>query len=86
MAKSLTRSASIASIILVLLVLSANMVHAWGDTAHKIICEIASKELNYQARAEVKRLNRLDPDFSTFSDSCTWSLFSLTHYFFRGHY
>ena len=48
MAKSLTRSASIASIILVLLVLSANMVHAWGDTAHKIICEIVSKELNYQ--------------------------------------
>ena len=48
------------------------MVHAWGDTAHKIICEIVSKELNYQARAEVKRLNRLDPDFSTFSDSCTW--------------
>jgi len=63
MAKSLTRSAPIAGIAIILLALSTNSVHAWGDTAHRIICEIAFKELNSQARAEVKRLIRLDPVF-----------------------
>jgi len=72
MVKSLTRSASIVGIILVLLALSANSVLAWGDTAHRIICEIAFKELNSQARDEVKRLIRLDPVFFTFSGSCIW--------------
>jgi len=63
MAKSITRCASLAGIAFVLLALSANSVHAWGDTAHRIICEIAFKELNSQARDEVKRLIRLDPVF-----------------------
>lgn len=72
MAKALTRSAPIAGIAIILLALSANSVLAWGDTAHRIICEIAFKELNSQARAEVKRLIRLDPVFFTFSGSCIW--------------
>jgi S1/P1 Nuclease len=45
---------------------------AWGDLGHKIICEVAFQELNGTARFEVRRLIRLDPDFSFFSDSCTW--------------
>jgi len=72
MAKSLTRSASIAAIIFVHLLLFAHEVHAWGDTAHRIICEIAFKELNSQARAKVNRLIRLDPVYFTFSGSCIW--------------
>lgn len=72
MTKPLTGGTLIANIVLVLFVFSANRVHAWGNTAHKIICEIAFKELNPQARAEVERLIGLDPEFSTFSDSCTW--------------
>ena len=72
MAKALTRSAPIAGIAIILLALSANSVLAWGDTAHRIICEIGFKELNSQARAEVKRLIRLDPVFFTFSGSCIW--------------
>ena len=72
MAKALTRSAPIAGIAIILLALSANSVLAWGGTAHRIICEIAFKELNSQARAEVKRLIRLDPVFFTFSGSCIW--------------
>ena len=72
MAKSLTRSAPIAGIAIILLALSANSVLAWGDTAHRIICEIAFNELNSQASAEVKRLIRLDPVFFTFSGSCIW--------------
>jgi len=73
MAKALTRCTSIAGIAIILLALSANSVLAWGDTAHRIICEIAFKELNSQARTEVKRLIRLDPVFFTFSGSCTWA-------------
>ncbi len=73
MTKALTRSAPIAGIAIILLALSANSVLAWGDTAHRIICEIAFKELNSQARAEVKRFIRLDPVFFTFSGSCTWA-------------
>ncbi len=72
MVKALTRSAPIAGIAIILLALSANSVLAWGGTAHRIICEIAFKELNSQARAEVKRLIRLDPVFFTFSGSCIW--------------
>jgi len=72
MAKSITRSAPIAGIAIILLALSANSVFAWGDTAHRIICEIAFKELNSQARDEIKRLIRLDPVFFTFSGSCIW--------------
>jgi len=72
MVKAVTCCASIAAIIFVHLLLSAHNVHAWGDTAHRIICEIAFKELNSQARDEVKRLIRLDPVFFTFSGSCIW--------------
>jgi len=72
MAKTITRSASVAGIIFVLLVLSPHSVLAWGDTAHRIICEIAVKELNSQARDKVKRLIRLDPVYFTFSGSCIW--------------
>jgi len=72
MAKTLIRSASLASTVLFLVILSANCVLAWGDTAHRIICEIAFKELNSQARDEVKRLIRLDPVYFTFSGSCIW--------------
>ena len=72
MAKSLTRSVSIAGIVLVILVLSAHTANGWGDTAHRIICEIDFKELNFQARAAVEPLIRLDPEFSTFSNSCIW--------------
>lgn len=72
MSRVITGTGSIANIVLVILVLSAHNVYAWRDTAHRIICEIAFRELNSIARSEVKRLIRLDPDFSTFSDACTW--------------
>jgi len=70
--RSCPRCVSIAGIAFVLLALSAHSVLAWGDTAHRIICEIAFKELNSQARDEVKRLIRLDPVYFTFSGSCIW--------------
>ena len=50
-------------------------VHAWGDLAHQVICEIAFQELTQSARDEVKRLIQQDPDpnFRRFSNSCTWA-------------
>jgi hypothetical protein len=45
----------------------------WGDAGHKIVCEIASHELNDKARAEVGRLIATDPEgFASFADSCIW--------------
>ncbi len=72
MAKYLYRSCSIISLVAAFSTIFAYEVHGWGDTAHRIICEIAFREANTAAQAEVKRLIRLDPEFSTFSDSCTW--------------
>jgi hypothetical protein len=34
----------------------------WGDTGHKIVCELAFHELTDKARAEVRRLIRKDPE------------------------
>jgi S1/P1 Nuclease len=50
----------------------ADRAFAWGDLGHAIVCEIAFHELNDQARQEVRRLIRLDPEFTRFSQSCTW--------------
>lgn len=63
----------IAAVALAALTLSlATNAHAWGDTAHKIICEIAFQEFTDSTRAEVIRLIKLDPDFRFFNESCTW--------------
>ncbi len=51
----------------------SSTAHAWGQTAHTIICEIAFQELTDAARTEVKRLIRLDTDYSTFAASCHWA-------------
>jgi hypothetical protein len=45
---------------------------AWGDTGHRIICQIAFQELTDAARQRVQDLIRLDHEFSRFSDVCTW--------------
>jgi hypothetical protein len=45
---------------------------AWGDLGHEVVCEIAFRELNPQARSKVASLIALDPDFRAFGKSCTW--------------
>jgi nuclease S1 len=45
---------------------------AWGDLGHEVVCEIALRELNPQARKKVDSLIELDPEFRTFAKSCTW--------------
>jgi hypothetical protein len=61
-----------AGVVMLLSLLAAQDVAAWGDTGHHIICEIAFQELNPQARARVIQLLRQDPDFQLFSKACTW--------------
>jgi len=69
--RSLNRWAHAGAVILLGL-LVARDVYAWGDTGHHIICEIAFQELNPQARARVIQRLQGDPDFSAFSKAFTW--------------
>lgn len=45
---------------------------AWGDTGHKIVCEIAFQLAAPDTRAAVRRLIRSDTEFDTFTDACTF--------------
>jgi hypothetical protein len=60
------------ALVILLGLLGARDVYAWGDTGHDIICEIAFQELNPQARAAVIQLLQRDPDFTLFPKACTW--------------
>src|SRR5262249_45708744 len=59
------------------LALTANIAQpraalAWGDTGHKIVCDLAFRLAAPQTRAEIRRLIKLDSEFDFFADSCTW--------------
>jgi hypothetical protein len=45
---------------------------AWGDTGHKIVCEIAFRLAQPDTRAAVRKLIRSDSEFDTFTDSCVF--------------
>jgi nuclease S1 len=45
---------------------------AWGDAGHRIVCEIAHRELKPAAKAQVDALMANDPKFHTFAEGCTW--------------
>ena len=46
---------------------------AWGETGHRVVCEIAFKELGNNVRKEVVRLIRTDSEYRYFYDSCNWA-------------
>lgn len=46
---------------------------AWGADGHKIVCDIAYRELNEKARARVNQLLASDPEFHSFAMSCIWA-------------
>jgi hypothetical protein len=56
----------------VAVLLQASPALAWGDIGHRIICEIAFRELNDTARERVKVMIRRDPEFDTFAEACSW--------------
>src|SRR5215213_8527072 len=45
---------------------------AWGDTGHKIICEIAFRLSLRETKAEIRRLIQIDAEFEFFNQSCIW--------------
>jgi hypothetical protein len=57
---------------IVVLLLIQGTAHGWGDTGHRIICEIAFRLVQDDTRAAIKGLIESDTDFATFSDSCVF--------------
>ncbi|WP_316233831.1 S1/P1 nuclease, partial [Bradyrhizobium sp. SZCCHNPS2010] len=45
---------------------------AWGDTGHKVVCEIAFRLVQADTRAAIRKLIRSDQEFDTFTDSCVY--------------
>lgn len=59
--------------LLIFLVLLPSVVFAWGETGHRVVCQIAYDEMLPDARLELDRLLALDPDFDSFADSCLFA-------------
>lgn len=70
----LTRSIGCILLLLVTLV-TPTQANAWGETGHRVVCQIAYDELLPRARDEVDRLLSLDPDFDNFADACLFADF-----------
>jgi hypothetical protein len=45
---------------------------AWEGESHRIVCELAFREVRDATREWIKQLMRGDPDFRRFSDACRW--------------
>jgi hypothetical protein len=45
---------------------------AWGDTGHTVVCEIAFRLALPDTRATIRKMIQDDPQFDTFSESCTF--------------
>lgn len=45
---------------------------AWGDTGHRVICEIALQLVKPQTRNSINALLANDPEFQNFSDACIY--------------
>ncbi len=58
--------------LLFMLCVSIPPAFAWGDAGHRIVCEIAYRELKPAAKAHVDALMANDPKFHTFAEGCTW--------------
>ena len=59
--------------LLLLLILIPSFAFAWGETGHRVVCQMAYEELLPNARAELDRLLALDSDFDNFADSCLFA-------------
>jgi hypothetical protein len=51
---------------------TASNAWAWGDTGHRVVCELAFRLSAPETRAEIRRLIQADSEFDFFSDSCIW--------------
>jgi len=60
--------------LIALITLSANVGNAWawGDTGHRVVCEIAFRISAPEIRAEIRRFIQTDSEFDFFRDPCIW--------------
>lgn len=56
-----------------LLLAATDRASAWGETGHRVVCQIAYDELTPVARTELDRLLALDPGFDSFAESCLFA-------------
>jgi len=59
--------------LLLLLIFLPSFAFAWGETGHRVACQIAYEELTPEARSEVDRLLAQDVAFDNFADSCLFA-------------
>ena len=59
--------------LLLLLILTPSFAFAWGETGHRVVCQMAYDALLPEARVELDRLLALDSDFDSFADSCLFA-------------
>lgn len=57
---------------LVLSALPISHALAWGDEGHRVVCEIALREVTDATRDKINALIAADGHFTSFSDACTW--------------
>ena len=56
-----------------LLVMLPGAALAWGETGHRVVCQIAYEELLPEARAELDRLMAQDANYDSFAESCLFA-------------
>ncbi|MGI9272089.1 MAG: S1/P1 nuclease [Woeseiaceae bacterium] len=56
-----------------MLMMMPSLAFGWGETGHRVVCQIAYEELQPVARAELDRLLAQDPDFESFAESCLFA-------------
>ena len=59
--------------LLLILILLPALAFGWGETGHRVVCQIAYDELTTDARAEVDRLLAQDADFESYAESCLFA-------------
>jgi len=63
----------IATWIVCIIFFAPSFAFGWGETGHRVVCQIAYDELLPAARQELDRLISLDPDFDSFAESCLFA-------------
>ncbi len=48
-----------------------NTASAWGGDGHKVVCDIAWRELTSETKKKIRTINRGD-SYETFAESCVW--------------
>jgi hypothetical protein len=58
---------------LILWLLLPSLAFAWGETGHRVVCQIAYEEMQPDTRAELDRLMALAGDYDNFAESCLFA-------------